>query len=169
MPCPRSGRGSAWSARNANNLKTHNYEVSTVWTGNTGDGTSTYEGYTRDQIIQAEGKPTIKVSSDPAFRGDPTRYNPEELLVASISSCHMLWYLHLCSLNGINVQEYKDRASGQMEEDADGSGRFVQVILRPSVWITPESDPVQAKALHEAAHRLCFIANSVNFPINFEF
>jgi organic hydroperoxide reductase OsmC/OhrA len=81
----------------------------------------------------------------------------------------MLWYLHLCSLNGINVQEYKDRASGQMEEDADGSGRFVQVILRPSVWITPESDPVQAKALHEAAHRLCFIANSVNFPINFEF
>ena len=150
-------------------MKTHDYEVNTVWTGNTGEGTGTYEGYTRDHIIQGEGKPTIKGSSDPAFRGDPGRYNPEELLVASLSSCHMLWYLHLCSANGINVLEYKDRASGRMEVGADGIGRFVQVVLRPDVWITPESDPVRAKALHAEAHRLCFIANSVNFPINFEF
>jgi organic hydroperoxide reductase OsmC/OhrA len=149
-------------------MKTHDYEVNTVWTGNTGDGTSTYEGYARDHIIQGEGKPSIKGSSDPAFRGDPGRYNPEELLVASLSSCHMLWYLHLCSANGINVLEYKDRASGRMEEGADGIGRFVQVVLRPDVWITPESDPVRAKALHAEAHRLCFIANSVNFPVTIE-
>jgi organic hydroperoxide reductase OsmC/OhrA len=149
-------------------MKTHDYEVNTVWTGNTGDGTSTYEGYARDHIIQGEGKPSIKGSSDPAFRGDPSRYNPEELLVASLSSCHMLWYLHLCSANGINVLEYKDRASGRMEEAADGAGRFVQVVLRPDVWITPESDPVRAKALHAEAHRLCFIANSVNFPVTIE-
>jgi organic hydroperoxide reductase OsmC/OhrA len=150
-------------------MKTHDYEVSIVWTGNSGDGTTTYDGYARDHIVQAEGKPTIKASSDPAYRGDASRYNPEELLVASLSSCHMLWYLHLCSANGINVQEYKDRATGQMAEDAGGSGRFVQVTLRPNVWITPESDPVRAKALHDEAHRLCFIANSVNFPVKVEF
>jgi organic hydroperoxide reductase OsmC/OhrA len=150
-------------------LKTHNYEVSTVWTGNTGEGTGTYEGYARDHIVQGEGKPSIKASSDPAFRGDASRYNPEELLVASLSSCHMLWYLHLCSMNAITVLEYKDRASGQMEEDSDGSGRIVQVVLRPEVWITPESDPVRAKALHEEAHDRCFIANSVNFPVKIEF
>jgi organic hydroperoxide reductase OsmC/OhrA len=149
--------------------KTHNYAISTVWTGNTGDGTSTHEGYARDHIVQAEGKPSIKGSSDPAFRGDATRYNPEELLVASLSACHMLWYLHLCSVNGINVQEYKDSAIGRMEEDADGSGRFVEVVLRPNIWITPESDPDKANALHEEAHRLCFIANSVNFPVRIEF
>jgi organic hydroperoxide reductase OsmC/OhrA len=149
-------------------MKTHDYEVSTVWTGNTGEGTSTYEGYARDHIIQGEGKASIKGSSAPSFRGDPSRYNPEELLVASLSSCHMLWYLHLCSANGINVLEYKDRASGRMEEGADGAGRFVQVVLRPDVWITPESDPVRAKALHAEAHRLCFIANSVNFPVTIE-
>jgi organic hydroperoxide reductase OsmC/OhrA len=150
-------------------LKTHNYEISTVWTGNSGEGTGTYEGYARDHIVQGEGKPSIKGSSDPAFRGDATRYNPEELLVSSLSSCHMLWYLHLCSVNGINVQEYKDRATGRMEEGADGSGRFVEVVLHPNVWITPESDPDKAKALHEEAHRLCFIANSVNFPVRIEF
>jgi organic hydroperoxide reductase OsmC/OhrA len=150
-------------------LKTHTYDVSIVWTGNTGDGTSAYDAYARDHIIQGEGKPSIKCSSDPAFRGDASRYNPEELLVASLSSCHMLWYLHLCSTNGINVLEYKDRASGRMEEGANGAGHFVEVVLRPDVWITPESDPDRARALHEEAHRLCFIANSVNFPVRIEF
>jgi organic hydroperoxide reductase OsmC/OhrA len=158
----------AWAPHPAN-LKTHSYEISTVWTGNTGEGTSAYDGYARDHIVQGEGKPSVKGSSDPAFRGDATRYNPEELLVASLSSCHMLWYLHLCSVNGINVQEYKDRATGRLEEGADGSGHFVEVVLHPNVWITPESDPDKAKALHEEAHRLCFIANSVNFPVTIEF
>ena len=149
-------------------MKTHDYEVSIAWTGNTGDGTSTYKGYMRDHVIQGEGKPTIKASSDPAFRGDPARYSPEDLLVASLSSCHMLWYLHLCSVSGINVLEYADRASGSMEVGADGSGRFVRVVLRPQVRIAPGGDPARARALHEDAHRLCFIANSVNFPVEVE-
>ncbi len=119
----------------------------------------------RDHTIVVEGKPEIPASSDPAFRGDRTRYNPEELLVASLSSCHMLWYLHLCATNGIVVLDYCDRATGTMREEPAGSGRFVGVVLHPEVVLAADADTSRALALHEDAHRLCFIARSVNFPV----
>ena len=146
-------------------MKHHNYQVLINWTGNDGEGTRTYTGYRRDHTIACEGKPQIPCSSDPGFRGDATRYNPEELLVASLSSCHMLWYLHLCSVNQITVVDYSDAASGVLQENEDGSGAFVRVVLRPMVTILAGGDQVKAIALHHEAHRYCFIANSVNFPV----
>jgi organic hydroperoxide reductase OsmC/OhrA len=146
-------------------MKQHTYQTQVEWTGNDGEGTKTYKGYRRDHAIVANGKPPIPASSDPSFRGDPSRYNPEELLVASLSSCHMLWYLHLCAVNHVTVIEYRDAAVGTMEEREDGSGVFVRVLLKPVVKITPESDRAKALSLHHDAHRSCFIANSVNFPV----
>lgn len=145
----------------------HTYEVRVAWTGNDGQGTKTYKSYRRDHVIQAAGKPDIPGSSDPTFRGDAARYNPEELLVASLSACHMLWYLHLCAVNHITVVDYQDAASGLMEEAADGSGQFTRVVLRPKVKIFA-GDPAKARALHHDAHRLCFIARSVSFPVEAE-
>ena len=147
--------------------KQHQYAVSTVWTGNDGTGTQSYGGYRRDHDICAPGKPAIAASSDPAFRGDRARYNPEELLVASLSSCHMLWYLHLCAVNGIVVLDYRDEAGGTMQEEADGGGAFVRVVLKPRVTIAKGGDRDQALALHAKAHHLCFIARSVRFPVDF--
>jgi organic hydroperoxide reductase OsmC/OhrA len=135
-------------------LKQHHYAIQVAWTGNQGQGTKTHAGYKRDHAITAAGKPPLLASSDPAFRGDPARYNPEELLVASISSCHMLWYLHLCAVNGIVVTEYQDEAEGVMSEKADGSGEFVEVTLHPHVTIEAGSDHAKALALHEEAHPL---------------
>jgi organic hydroperoxide reductase OsmC/OhrA len=146
-------------------LKQHTYLTQVDWTGNTGEGTRTYKGYGRDHTIVSDGKPPIMASSDPAFRGDATRYNPEELLVASLSACHMLWYLHLCAANQVTVIEYSDRASGVMEEAEDGAGAFVRVELRPVVTILAGEDRAKALALHGEAHRYCFIANSVKFPV----
>jgi len=146
-------------------MKQHRYEVRMEWTGNEGEGTKTYRGYRRDHSIEVNGKPKVLLSSDPAFRGDPARYNPEELLVASLSSCHMLWYLNLCSINKISVQTYADTATGVMEERPDGSGVFVSARLSPIVKISAGGDRAKALALHEDAHRMCFIANSVNFPV----
>lgn len=147
-------------------MKQHTYNIQTSWTGNDGEGTKTYKGYRRDHLIASEGKPEIPGSSDPAFRGDRSRYNPEELLVASLSSCHMLWYLHLCCVNHIAVLEYRDAALGIMEENADGSGQFASVTLKPSIKVAKGNDCSKAHSLHEEAHRLCFIARSVNFPVN---
>lgn len=144
----------------------HQYAVSLAWTGNDGVGTQSYKAYRRDHEIAAAGKPPIPGSSDPAFRGDRTRYNPEELLVASLASCHMLWYLHLCAVNGIVVLEYRDEAAGTMQEEADGGGAFVRVVLRPRVTIAKGGDRAQALALHEKAHHLCFVARSVRFPVD---
>lgn len=149
-------------------MKSHNYTISLAWTGNTGKGTSAYRDYERSHRIQVIGKPVIEGSSDPAFRGDATKYNPEEMLVASISSCHMLWYLHFCSENGIIVTAYTDNAIGTMIEHADGSGKFTEVILRPVVSITNLDQMDVANHLHEKAHEYCFIANSCNFPIRHE-
>src|SRR5579871_6701606 len=133
--------------------KTHRYAVTIQWTGNTGEGTASYRSYARSHNISAgDRKPVIPGSSDPAFRGDPARWNPEELLVASISACHKLWYLHLCAVAGIVVLEYIDCAEGIMEEDADGSGRFVRVILRPQIAVAPGADLAKARALHAEAH-----------------
>ena len=145
-------------------MKTHTYSTIVRWTAPDGEGTTSYRSYARDHTVHAVGKPEIAASSDPAFRGNAARYNPEELLVASLSSCHMLWYLHLCSINGVTVVDYRDDASGAMEE-SDGSAQFVSVELRPGVTIAA-GDRARALALHEEAHRLCFIARSVNFPVS---
>ena len=142
----------------------HQYSVNVVWTGNTGSGTSEYRSYLRDHEINVLGKASINGSADPKFRGNPARYNPEELLVASLSTCHMLWYLHLCADAGVVVMSYEDRAEGTMEESSDGGGRFVRVTLCPHVRIRGSVE--QAEALHERAHELCYIANSVNFPVH---
>lgn len=149
--------------------KIHRYELTVRWTGNTGSGTSGYKNYKRDhEITSSAAKQPILGSSDPAFRGDPDRWNPEELLVASLSACHKLWYLHLCAEARVVVFEYLDSAEGIMEESPDGSGVFRKVILRPSVVIAPGSDSEKARALHDVAHAKCFIANSVNFPVEHE-
>ena len=149
-------------------MKLHSYEVHVKWTGNDGEGTKTYRGYRRDHTISVEGKPEIPGSSDPAFRGDRSRYNPEELLLAALSSCHMLAYLHLCAVNKISVVDYQDAALGEMRENPDGSGEFVRVTLRPVVTIEPRNDRSKAAELHHRAHELCFIARSVNFPVEVE-
>ena len=147
----------------------HNYQISLQWTGNVGSGTSHYRAYSRNHEIGAAGKAaSIPGSSDPHFRGDAARYNPEELLVAALSACHMLAYLHLCAVNDVVVTAYEDHASGAMITAADGSGQFSSVILRPSVAITPESNAEKALTLHHEAHHLCFIANSVRFPVRHE-
>ncbi len=146
--------------------KTHRYAVTVQWTGNTGTGTSSYRSYGRQHEISSKsGKPPIPGSSDPAFRGDPARWNPEELLVAALSACHKLAYLHLCAVAGIVVVAYVDHAEGVMKETEDGSGSFQQVILRPQVTVAPGSDAIKARELHDAAHAVCFIARSVNFPV----
>jgi organic hydroperoxide reductase OsmC/OhrA len=149
----------------ARTLKHHTYQVRVNWTGNDGIGTKTYKSYRRDHSIACEGKPQIPGSSDPGFRGDAARYNPEELLVASLSSCHMLWYLHLCSASQVTVLDYQDNATGFMNEDEAGSGEFVQVLLKPRVKISLGDDRAKALALHHEAHRYCFIARSVKFPV----
>lgn len=145
--------------------KEHQYKTNLVWTGNKGSGTMDYRSYDRDFVVSIENKAPISGSSDSVFLGDKTKYNPEDLLLSSISSCHMLWYLHLCSKNGIVVIEYKDNAVGIMEESADGSGRFKEVTLNPEVLIADKTHIAQANALHVDANKMCFIANSVNFPV----
>jgi organic hydroperoxide reductase OsmC/OhrA len=149
--------------------KEHRYAVAVEWTGNTGAGTAGYRAYERAHAISAPGapKPVIPGSSDPAFRGDRARWNPEELLVAAISACHKLWYLHLCATAGVVVTDYVDSAEGWMVEE-DGVGRFRRVVLRPVVTLASGSDADRASALHDEAHRLCYIANSVNFPVEHE-
>jgi organic hydroperoxide reductase OsmC/OhrA len=148
--------------------KAHHYTVTVEWTGNTGTGTSTYRSYERQHEIQAAGKPAIAASSDPAFRGDAARWNPEELLVAALSSCHKLSYLHLCAVAGVVVVAYVDHAEGVMRETPDGAGQFERVVLHPKVTITGASDAAKARELHHEAHAKCFIARSVNFPVENE-
>ena len=146
--------------------KTHRYITQLTWTGNKGEGTANYKAYDRDYILSVEGKPEIPGSSDPSFRGNRERYNPEDLLVASLSSCHMLWYLHLCSVNNIAVVDYRDQAEGLMMERPDGSGYFKEVTLRPVITITDAARMDKAKELHHEANKFCFIASSMNFPVH---
>jgi organic hydroperoxide reductase OsmC/OhrA len=146
-------------------MKQHNYELQIEWTGNTGEGTKTYRSYSRDYTVTMQGKPPLLASSDPSFRGDPARHNPEELLVASLSGCHMLSYLHLCTANKITVLEYRDTAHGLMEENGDGSAQFTRVTLHPTVKISASDDQAKATSLHAQAHHMCFIARSVNFSV----
>lgn len=146
--------------------KSHNYSLTIKWTGNRGTGTSDYRSYDRNHIIQSESKDNINGSSDPAFRGDKRRYNPEDLLVASLSACHMLAYLHLCAVGGVVVTDYVDNASGKMVETPDGGGHFTEVTLKPVVTVMSSSMIDKANELHHKAAELCFIASSVNFPVN---
>lgn len=145
--------------------KQHQYKTSLVWTGNKGSGTMDYRSYNRDFVVGINGKPDILGSSDSAFMGDKHRYNPEDLLLSSISSCHMLWFLHLCANNNIVVLDYKDSAVGVMTENSDGSGKFSEVALNPEVIIAEKAQIELANSLHEKANRMCFIANSLNFPV----
>jgi len=145
----------------------HQYRVDVTWTGNQGTGTKTYQGYGREHEIRIAGKPTVEGSSDPMFRGDASKYNPEDMLVTALSTCHMLSYLHQAVLAGVVVTAYTDSAEGTMETDVHG-GHFTEVVLRPVVTITADSDALKAEAAHEAAHHGCFIANSVNFPVRCE-
>lgn len=146
----------------------HHYSATVVWTGNLGEGTSSYRAFSRDHEIACGDKAVIHGSADPAFLGDSARYNPEELLLSSLSSCHMLWYLHLCSDAGITVTEYVDQPTGRMVETKGGSGHFESVTLKPSIKIGPGDDRELAKSLHDKAHSFCFIANSVNFDVGCE-
>ncbi|MEP7184989.1 MAG: OsmC family protein [Rhodanobacter sp.] len=145
----------------------HHYQVDVAWTGNRGTGTSGYRDYGRDHVIRIVGKPDLAGSSDPTFRGDATRHNPEDMLVAALSSCHMLAYLHLATVAGVVVTAYADAAEGLMET-AGNSGHFIEVVLRPVITIGAGSDQAAAAALHDDAHHACFIANSVNFPVRCE-
>jgi organic hydroperoxide reductase OsmC/OhrA len=149
-------------------MPNHHYEIGLTWTGNQGEGTVNYRKYERSHTISVPGKSDILGSSDPSFRGDKSKHNPEELLVASISSCHMLWYLHLCSVAGIIITAYTDQAQGTMVENEDGSGHFSEVILYPTVTITDGNQIEKAIELHKDAHKMCFVANSCNFPIRHE-
>jgi organic hydroperoxide reductase OsmC/OhrA len=146
--------------------KEHQYRISLEWTGNSGAGTSGYKSYERSHRISVQNKPDILGSSDPSFRGDSSKYNPEELLVASLSSCHMLWYLHVCAEAGVVVVNYSDQAMGTMVETSNGGGKFSQVTLNPVVTVRDALMIEKANALHARANELCFIANSVNFRVS---
>jgi organic hydroperoxide reductase OsmC/OhrA len=143
----------------------HRYVTRLVWEGNLGKGTSEYAGYSRRFRVSLNNKPDLCGSADPAFLGEPDRHNPEDLLVASLSSCHMLAYLALCARRGVTVVAYTDEAHGVMNVCADGGGRFESVILHPRVTITEPAMQALAVDLHERAHAVCFIAGSCNFPV----
>jgi organic hydroperoxide reductase OsmC/OhrA len=147
--------------------KNHHYKTSLVWTGNTGTGTKKYTSYERSYSVNAGNKElNLAGSADQSFRGDPSKINPEEMLLASLSSCHMLWYLHLCSVNKIIVTAYQDKATGIMKENENGSGQFKVVTLNPMVTITSSDKIDLAKKLHKKANEMCFIAASVNFKVD---
>jgi organic hydroperoxide reductase OsmC/OhrA len=148
--------------------KTHTYALTVTWTGNTGTGTSAYGAFERSVEVSADGKPVIPGSADPMFRGAADRWNPEELLVASLSQCHMLWYLVLCAKDGIVVTGYVDHPTGTLVETPDGSGHFEEVTLRPRVTIASAQHVDRATELHARAHDMCFVANSVNFDVRTE-
>lgn len=146
-------------------LGEHHYELTSTWTGNRGTGTSGYREYARDVTIQVDGKPELLASSDKPFRGDPARWNPEDLLLASLSECHLLSYLHACVTAGVVVVSYRDRATGVMREDGKGGGAFAEVVLHPEVVVADAAMIDAAEKAHAQANAWCFIANSVNFPV----
>jgi organic hydroperoxide reductase OsmC/OhrA len=148
--------------------RTHRYDVTVAWTGNRGTGTSGYRDYGRDHEIAADGRPGISGSSDPTFRGDKTRWNPELELLAALSQCHLLSYLHVCTTVGVVVTAYEDNPRGTMAETEDGGGHFTEVVLRPKVTVADESMAAKAQELHGEASAKCFIASSVNFPVRHE-
>ncbi|SDT51117.1 OsmC family protein [Jiangella sp. DSM 45060] len=146
----------------------HQYSTTVRWTGNLGDGTASYRGYSRAHDIAADGRPVLAASSDPAFRGEADRWNPELLFVAALSECHLLQYLHLCAVAGVVVTAYEDTAGGTLELTPDGGGAITEVVLRPVVTVADASMVERAVALHERAHELCFLASSVRMPVRHE-
>ena len=148
--------------------RTHRYDLTMTWTGNRGTGTSGYRDYGRDHRVGAEGRPVLEGSSDPAFRGDKTRWNPELELLAALAQCHMLSYLHVCAAAAVVVTEYTDAPYGVMAETTDDGGHFTEVVLRPSVTVASADMTERAAKLHEEASEKCFIASSVNFPVRHE-
>lgn len=146
----------------------HRYALQSQWTGNRGTGTSGYRDYDRSVTISIAGKPAIEASSDRPFRGDATKWNPEDLLLAALSECHLLSYLHACVTAGVVVVSYDDDATGLMTEDGRGGGAFTEVVLRPRVVVADQSMVAAAEAAHAQAREWCFIANSVNFPVRHE-
>ncbi len=146
----------------------HNYKTTIEWTGNKGTGTSAYTEYDRSHTIRIDNKLDILASSDKAFRGDAAKHNPEDLFLASIAGCHMLWYLHLCADEGIIVESYVDHASGKMATQADGGGKFTEITLAPVIVVKDASMADRAFHLHHKAHEMCFLANSVNFDITIQ-
>ena len=146
----------------------HSYDVTVAWTGNQGAGTSHYRAYTRNHTVTTDGRPELLGSADPTFHGDRTRWNPEQLLLAALSQCHLLSYLHVCVNDGVVVTDYVDEATGSMTTEPDGSGRFTGVLLRPRVTVAEVRMVAAAEKAHHRAHQLCFIANSVSFPVRHE-
>lgn len=146
-------------------MKNHQYKSKVIWTGNTGESTKNYRSYQRNYTISVDGKADILGSSDPAFLGNPELHNPEDLLLASVSSCHLLWYLHLCSVNKILVLGYEDFAEGTMIENENGSGRFNEITLKPRIVVAEKEMIEKAVGLHKKANEYCFIANSLNFEV----
>lgn len=144
----------------------HTYNLTVKWTGNKGQGTNNYRSYERSHTVFVDGKQDILCSSDPTFRGDKTKHNPEELFLSAIATCHMLWFLHLCAENGVVVIDYTDNATGIMQETEDGGGHFKEVTLHPIVTVSDKTMIETANELHIKANQRCFIANSCNFPIH---
>ncbi|MGB3280128.1 MAG: OsmC family protein [Pseudorhodobacter sp.] len=147
---------------------THEYTTAVKWTGNTGQGTATYKGYKRTWDIAAPGKEVVHCSNDPVLGGDPSKLNPEDILLSALSACHMLWYLHLASTAKIKVLAYEDTPLGEGENLPDGSGRFLSATLKPKIEIEAGGDVARAKAIHHEIHKYCFIARSVNFPVSYD-
>lgn len=148
--------------------KTHDFTATVVWTGNRGDGTKQYKGYDRTWRIATPGKLPVECSNDPMLGGDPNKPNPEDLLLASLASCHMLWYLHLACNAGIVVKSYEDAPLGIGETGSRGEGRFIKAVLRPRIVVARGADLAKADQLHHDVHDFCFIARSVNFPVAYE-
>lgn len=147
-------------------MKKHDFQCKIDWCGNLGTGTSAYHEYSRDHLLNQDHKySSIQCSSDPIFRGDKTKYNPEEFFIASVASCHMLWYLHLCADRGVVVIDYQDEVSAELILNEDGSGKINNIVLKPQIKITNAKDIELAQSLHHEAHRFCFIAASVNCNI----
>lgn len=148
--------------------KQHDFISKVVWTGNRGEGTKSYNGYDRTWDMAVDGKEVVHCSNDPLLGGDPSKYNPEDILISALSSCHMLWYLHLCSNAKVTVLSYEDNAVGIGESEPSGKGRFIKAILKPTIIITHDSDADKALQLHDEIHQYCFIARSVNFEVEYE-
>lgn len=148
--------------------KQHAYEARIVWTGDRGQGTSEYRGYDRTWEVRTPGKPVIACSNDPLLGGDPAKPNPEDMLLAALSACHMLWYLHLACNAGIVITGYEDSPVGTGETTAQGAGRFLRATLRPTIRVRRGTDLAKADRLHHEVHHYCFIARSVNFPVSYE-
>ncbi len=144
--------------------KEHSYAASLTWTGGAKGPLRDYAGFSREYTVEIAGKPPLIGSADPLFKGDPALHNPEDLLLAALSACHMLTYLAVCARAKIEVVSYEDQASGIMVLTG-GGGHFAEVALRPRVVVAPGGDLAKARALHKDAHAQCFIANSVNFPV----